>query len=398
MAKDTTADATYTPQFFMPDVYSMQNYYAFGQSMPNWSSTAAVNDPKKYRFGYNGKEDDDEWGKQDYGFRIYDGRIGRFLSVDPLMKSYPMLTPYQFASNMPIWGADLDGLEVIDYNRLFLGAKMGLIGKILDANAIWTKYMSETWASATVGSTFGATKDGKYAKIGIPLILQSENDGESDINAVTQMVVYNAKTQTATALDEFQPDKLGKDEKIAVRVTINVGYLPSITSDLLTLPHEVILHADGQAALAAQYLNKEIGLKELKEKWVTVMAEGGKAGHKQIADRSNTSYESVNDATQSVINKYLPYEIKKFGISVSACGINTSGCASDGKTNGTPVGSRDSYQNLCKEIIISYRTQFWIERNMEQNKYQKEIGGYDTLRCGDESPVTEKSTEIKKKE
>jgi hypothetical protein len=52
MAKDTTADATYTPQFFTPDVYSVQNYYALGQNMPNWSSTAAVNDPKKYRFGY----------------------------------------------------------------------------------------------------------------------------------------------------------------------------------------------------------------------------------------------------------------------------------------------------------------------------------------------------------
>jgi RHS repeat-associated protein len=50
--------------------------------MLNWSSTAALNDPKKYRFGFNGKEDDDEWAKQDYGFRIYDRRIGRFLSVN----------------------------------------------------------------------------------------------------------------------------------------------------------------------------------------------------------------------------------------------------------------------------------------------------------------------------
>jgi RHS repeat-associated protein len=109
----------------MPDVYSVQNYYAFGQSMPNWSSTASVNDPKKYRFGYNGKEDDDEWGKQDYGFRIYDGRIGRFLSVDPLSRDYPELTPYQFASNTPIMAIDLDGLEakiVFDkyYNSLHI--------------------------------------------------------------------------------------------------------------------------------------------------------------------------------------------------------------------------------------------------------------------------------------
>ncbi len=49
----------------------------------------------------------------DYGFRIYNPAIGRFLSVDPLTSSYPMLTPYQFASNMPIWAVDLDGLEAV---------------------------------------------------------------------------------------------------------------------------------------------------------------------------------------------------------------------------------------------------------------------------------------------
>jgi RHS repeat-associated protein len=47
----------------------------------------------------------------DYGFRIYNPRIGRFLSTDPLFKSYPELTPYQFASNTPIKAIDLDGLE-----------------------------------------------------------------------------------------------------------------------------------------------------------------------------------------------------------------------------------------------------------------------------------------------
>lgn len=43
--------------------------------------------------------------------RIYDPRLGRFLSVDPLTAKYPELTPYQFASNNPIWNIDIDGLE-----------------------------------------------------------------------------------------------------------------------------------------------------------------------------------------------------------------------------------------------------------------------------------------------
>lgn len=68
-----------------------------------------------YRYGFNGKENDNEvkgaGNQQDYGMRIYDPRIGRFLSIDPLSKKFAMLTPYQFASNTPIWAIDIDGLE-----------------------------------------------------------------------------------------------------------------------------------------------------------------------------------------------------------------------------------------------------------------------------------------------
>ena len=69
----------------------------------------------KCRFGFNGKENDNKvkgtGNQQDYGMRIYDPRIGKFLSVDPLTRSYPMLTPYQFSSNTPIQAIDLDRLE-----------------------------------------------------------------------------------------------------------------------------------------------------------------------------------------------------------------------------------------------------------------------------------------------
>jgi hypothetical protein len=54
----------------------------------------------------------------DYGFRIYNPGLAKFLSVDPLSASYPWYTPYQFAGNKPIWAIDLDGLEeyfVTDY-------------------------------------------------------------------------------------------------------------------------------------------------------------------------------------------------------------------------------------------------------------------------------------------
>lgn len=71
-----------------------------------------------YRYGFNGKEDDKDIseGGQDYGMRIYDLRLGRFLSVDPLTRKYPELSSYQFASNRPIDGIDKDGLEFTPSN------------------------------------------------------------------------------------------------------------------------------------------------------------------------------------------------------------------------------------------------------------------------------------------
>ena len=87
------------------------DYYAFGTSMPGRKYESGL-----YRYGFNGKEnsEDGDFGSQliqDYGFRMYNPAIGKFLSVDPLTQSYPMLTPYQFASNSPIWMIDVDGLE-----------------------------------------------------------------------------------------------------------------------------------------------------------------------------------------------------------------------------------------------------------------------------------------------
>lgn len=93
--------------YFMADIWSTSDYHPFGLTMTGRSWTQN----KDYRFGFNGKETDPATGLQDYGFRIYNPAIAKFLSVDPLAPKYPWYTPYQFAGNMPIWASDLDGLE-----------------------------------------------------------------------------------------------------------------------------------------------------------------------------------------------------------------------------------------------------------------------------------------------
>nr|WP_255722986.1 RHS repeat-associated core domain-containing protein [Flavihumibacter fluminis] len=99
-----------TVRHYLADIRSANDYYPFGMLMPGRKFNAG-----SFRYGFNGKENDNEvkgtGNQQDYGMRVYDPRLGRFLSIDPITKSYPELTPYQFASNNPIFNIDIDGLE-----------------------------------------------------------------------------------------------------------------------------------------------------------------------------------------------------------------------------------------------------------------------------------------------
>jgi RHS repeat-associated protein len=96
---------------FTADLSSYNNYYAFGSLQPlrNYSSSS-------YRYGLQGQEKDDEikgsGNSIEYKYRIYDPRLARFLSVDPLTNEYPWNSPYSFAENKVIQYVELEGLEV----------------------------------------------------------------------------------------------------------------------------------------------------------------------------------------------------------------------------------------------------------------------------------------------
>lgn len=70
-----------------------------------------------YRYGFNGKENDNEVkgeGNQvAYENRIYDPRLGRWHSLDPLQKKYPNESNYTFVSNNPLVFSDVDGRDKI---------------------------------------------------------------------------------------------------------------------------------------------------------------------------------------------------------------------------------------------------------------------------------------------
>jgi RHS repeat-associated protein len=93
-----------------------------------------------YRYGFNGKENDNEvkgqGNQQDYGMRIYDPRLGRFLSMDPISSKYPELSSYQFASNRPIDGVDVDGLEFLKFNESLIRVQIYYDPKLRQIQAL----------------------------------------------------------------------------------------------------------------------------------------------------------------------------------------------------------------------------------------------------------------------
>jgi RHS repeat-associated protein len=100
-----------TVDSYTADIITANDYYPFGMAMPGRKYEAISG----YRYGFNGKENDNdvkgEGNQIDYGKRVYDPRIGKFLSTDPLTSQFPYYTPYQYAGNKPIWAMDLDGAE-----------------------------------------------------------------------------------------------------------------------------------------------------------------------------------------------------------------------------------------------------------------------------------------------
>ena len=97
-------------------------YYPFG-GRHNFGQTYAQIASNRYKF--NGKElqTTGNLGLLDYGARMYDAKIARWLVQDPLAEKLYSVTPYRFSLNNPTNIVDPDGLsDYFDFNGQYLGS------------------------------------------------------------------------------------------------------------------------------------------------------------------------------------------------------------------------------------------------------------------------------------
>ena len=216
------------------------DYYSGGMEMPGRTYASG----NQYRYGFNGKEQDKEVVHYDYGFRIYDPRIVRFKSVDPLTKGYPQLTPYQFASNCPISGVDLDGLE------FYYAADGSYLGQSMKGGTqlrIATKYETQKNGTVIISGFKEFITNSEVSRLG-----RNENGQFTGIRALSnedvgRLLAYGNQVYTEKMPTHTTNLETTFDESIGRKENGNYGLLDfkTVAFDLLNIDKGNLLEING---------------------------------------------------------------------------------------------------------------------------------------------------------
>ncbi len=119
-----SSSATYSLEFHMTKA-SAFCFFRVDDVLVSYDDTTSVTVCKEvedgYRYGFNSMEKDDQvkgrGNSYDFGARMYDSRLGRWLTIDAKASKYPDLSPYNFVANSPLIYVDPDGKKIVAYDE-----------------------------------------------------------------------------------------------------------------------------------------------------------------------------------------------------------------------------------------------------------------------------------------
>lgn len=175
-------------------LYSLNEYTLIDDIHLHWDRIVIhtiCDNSRDYRYGFNGQEKDNEkaglGNTATYLFRVHDVRLGRFLSVDPLVADYPFYSSYAFCGNRVIDCRELEGKEpipsIFGYTPMDFGAYVadlslsgdritngiGNMGQAVSGTGDYVSYMPTESSNNVRFSQFGTGHSDWSGGVGVRL-------------------------------------------------------------------------------------------------------------------------------------------------------------------------------------------------------------------------------------
>lgn len=293
-----------TLKYYNSDVSTAQYYYAFGSRIQELKfQYVNGGDTAKYRYGFNGMEKDDgttvEGGSYDFGARIYDSRLGKWLSLDPLTSWFAGHSPYNFCFNDPICLVDEDGLKPrpnrrgrgngnntnFTINRNKASTRQSNIWKLRDGNTPATNPVARSFSDAFRFPTYITNNPGHDG---------GQTTGLSYINGVYSFsfnlaqTIVSLKVMDILFIEEITTNNQG---------IISKKWIPSL-----------VPNSESEKTLKLLQKNWEQGLLLKKNQWISENEPvwDQKAYESLSTDKEKEEYKKkYDDEYQIYIGKYL---------------------------------------------------------------------------------------------
>jgi RHS repeat-associated protein len=203
--------------FYFADVVSYSDYYPFGMLMPGRHESAG-----DYRYGFQGQEMDDEVKGEGnnigYEARMYDPRVGRWMSTDAFESKHPDQSPYNFAVNSPIIFIDSDGNDIVPATN---------VTYTHTANPVFYKDLGETNFDLSRSFTFSWNASSNEYDLSVPIYIKYtpafNNPGDNGLNLEEENPRLFLAVSTHEHVHEQQRVNTIKTINVSVNYTVPGG-------------------------------------------------------------------------------------------------------------------------------------------------------------------------------